>query len=210
MALDSRLTNWEGCGCLWTPGAASPKTQKGHGRGEKWLRPKEGPAQPRSLQWPFHNPWETNRDDLLTGLFWDPLSIPGTLRIPRIPSPATAPSALGAGVWLLPCTALEPPRSPHAVVTELSGLRLEFHPLTPPSPWKTGRFGGAPAPKNPSGHTLRPCRGGQKKAPGWEVFPSCSLRSQIPSATAPIPPAPGLADPTAGRTRCPRRVWGVP
>lgn len=52
--------------------------------------------------------------------------------------------------------------------------------------------------------------GWAKKAPGWEVFPSCSLRSQIPSATAQIPPAPGLAYPTAGRTRCPRRVWGVP
>lgn len=129
---------------------------------------------------------------------------PGTPRIPGIPSPATSPkatspSALGASVWLLPCP-LGAPKSLQAVRT-----RVGISPPSSSSPWKTGRFeeqAGGSSPHRPTP------TGWAKKAPGWEVFPSCSLRSQIPLATAQIPPAPGLAYPTAGRTRCPRRVWG--
>lgn len=129
---------------------------------------------------------------------------PGTPRIPGIPSPATSPkatfpSALGASVWLLPCP-LGAPKSLQAVRTQVG-----ISPPSSSSPWKTGRFeeqAGGSSPHRPTP------TGWAKKAPGWEVFPSCSLRSQIPLATAQIPPAPGLAYPTAGRTRCPRRVWG--
>lgn len=70
VALDSRLPNWEGVGVSGHREQCPQSPQKGHGQGG--LQPQEGPAQPRSLQCPFQNPWELNRDHLLTGLPWHP------------------------------------------------------------------------------------------------------------------------------------------
>lgn len=202
ISLARRVLPWvtPGCGtgmmprCHWIPGCQTgrvwvaldtgssvPKTQKGHGQGGQWLQPQEGPAQPWSLQCPFQNPCEPNRDNPLTGLSWDPPpSIPGT---PRTPSPATSPSISPWSQRLAPSLNPHPLGAPQVVVTKLSGLRLEPHTFLLFPHGKQGGFWGrcgAPAPKNPYGHTLGSAGVGKK----------CSRLGSFPSTAKSLWPQP--------------------
>lgn len=139
---------------------------------EAW--PQEGAAQPWSLQCPLQNPCDQNRDNLFPKPF---------LQHPMLPWEPQDPQSCH-------CSRIWSPQIPQDVVTDLSGLRLEFYPLPPAPPRKTARFRGL-QPTQTHTDTLRPSQGGQKRlqagkfsraAPSAAKSPRSQPKSRRPRA----------------------------